>query len=80
MWSNQTRQIGRVIKNDQAFATAMRGLEGITYRNNATVRFREVDYSLLSFEEQVRVDLETDVMVGPHGAGLMVSYTLLDKL
>lgn len=30
---------------------------------------QDKDYNLLSFEEQIKVDLETDIMVGPHGAG-----------
>ncbi len=35
------------------------------------MRVREVDFSLLSFEEQIAIDTTTDIMIGPHGAGLM---------
>jgi capsular polysaccharide biosynthesis protein len=34
---------------------------------------------VLSFAEQVAVDLATDVMVGPHGAGLMHNVFMRDR-
>lgn len=49
---------------------ALKRLESRTFRNGAKVRFQDKDYNLLSFEEQIKVDLETDIMVGPHGAGV----------
>ena len=30
----------------------------------------EADYNVLPLEEQLKIDVQTDVMVGPHGAGL----------
>ena len=38
-----------------------------------------VDYNLLSLEDQILVDLETDVMIGPHGAGLMHNIFMRDR-
>lgn len=48
----------------------MRGLEKEVFSTNgARVVFQDKDYNLLSFEEQIKVDLQTDIMIGPHGAG-----------
>ncbi|KAH8061211.1 hypothetical protein JL722_4517 [Aureococcus anophagefferens] len=33
----------------------------------------------LSFEDQIKVDLDTDVMVGPHGAGLLHNIFMPDR-
>jgi capsular polysaccharide biosynthesis protein len=33
----------------------------------------------LSFEDQIAVDVTTDVMVGPHGAGLMHNVFMPDR-
>jgi len=38
-----------------------------------------VDLNELSFEEQIRADLRTDIMIGPHGAGLMRSIFMRDR-
>lgn len=32
--------------------------------------FMDADYNLLPFEMQMRYNLMTDIMIGPHGAGL----------
>lgn len=51
----------------------LKKLEGQTFRNGAQVEFRDVDYNLLTFEEQIQNDLDTDIMVRgstyPHNAG-----------
>lgn len=39
-------------------------MERKKFNNGAEVEVRDVDYNLLSFEEQIKTDLETDVMVG----------------
>ena len=39
----------------------------------------QVDFSTLSFEEQILVDATTDVLIGPHGAGLMHNVFLPDR-
>lgn len=38
-----------------------------------------MDFNNLSFEEQLVVDVTTDVMVGPHGAGLMHNVFMPDR-
>jgi protein O-GlcNAc transferase len=43
------------------------------------VKFQDVDFNLLSFEEQIKVDLETDILIGPHGAGLMHAIFMRDR-
>lgn len=48
----------------------LRDLEKEVFPNGAQVVFQDKDYNLLSFEEQIKVDLSTDIMVGPHGAGM----------
>lgn len=41
----------------------LRTLEKQIFPNGAEVEIRDVDYNLLSFEDQIKNDLETDVMV-----------------
>ena len=65
------RSLGRMIRNDAVVVTALKSLEGETFTNGAVVKLSEVDFNLLSFPEQIKHDLKTDIMVGPHGAGLM---------
>ena len=73
------RGLGRTIKNDAEVVRALKSLETRSFANGARVRFRDVDYNLLSFEDQVKVDLDTDVMVGPHGAGLLHNIFMPDR-
>ena len=73
------RSLGRMVQNDHELVTALKGLEKETYVNGAQVVFQDVDYNLLSFEEQIKVDLQTDVMVGPHGAGLLHNIFMRDR-
>jgi capsular polysaccharide biosynthesis protein len=40
---------------------------------------REVDFSILTFEEQIEVDATTDLLIGPHGAGLMHNIFMPDR-
>jgi hypothetical protein len=63
----------------QVLASLRKNLEGATFPNGARVRVREVDFSTLSFEEQIYVDATTDVMIGPHGAGLMHNVFMPDR-
>lgn len=72
LWDNfGIRSLGRMIKNDKDVAKALQSLEAETFKNGAKVKLSEVDFNLLSFPEQIKHDLRTDIMVGPHGAGLM---------
>ncbi|KAJ1494927.1 hypothetical protein T484DRAFT_1764049 [Baffinella frigidus] len=36
----------------------------------------EADYNGIPLEEQLKIDVQTDVMVGPHGAGLTHSLQI----
>eukprot|EP01036_Dinobryon_divergens_P033044 gene33044-42754_t len=40
---------------------------------------RMVANDVLTFEEQIKIDLSTDIMVGPHGAGLMHNIFMRDR-
>lgn len=74
-----TRPLGRTIKNDGVVVSALKGLEERTFPNGARVVFRDLDYSKLSFDEQIAANLDTDVMVGPHGAGLLHNIFMPDR-
>ena len=58
-----SRAIGRTISNDGEFSRALQQLEQQQFRNGASVQVRVVDYNKLNFEEQIRMDLQTDIMV-----------------
>lgn len=73
------RSLGRMVQNDKEIVAELKKLESNVYANGAQVVFQDVDYNLLSFEEQIKVDLQTDVMVGPHGAGLMHNIFMRDR-
>ena len=42
---------------------SLKALEGRTFENGAVVEVRDMDYNLLSFEDQIKNDLDTDIMV-----------------
>ena len=65
------RSLGRMVKNDAEVVAALKTLETSKFSNGARVKLSEVDFNLLTFPEQIKHDLKTDIMVGPHGAGLM---------
>lgn len=68
-----------MVKNDKQVVEALRGLESRNWPNGAQVEFRDVDFNLLTFAEQIMVDITTDIMVGPHGAGLMHNIFMPDR-
>ncbi|KAJ8602204.1 hypothetical protein CTAYLR_003615 [Chrysophaeum taylorii] len=73
------RKLGRSVKNDAAVVSALKTLEQQHFQNGARVEVQDVDYSILSYEDQIRTDLDTDVMVGPHGAGLLHNIFMPDR-
>jgi hypothetical protein len=80
LWASfGVRRLGRMVSNDQEVVAALRGLEQQTFANGGRVKFQDVDFNVLSFAEQVAMDLATDVMVGPHGAGLMHNVFMRDR-
>ena len=73
------RKLGRSVRNDKDVVAALRALEKRDFANGARVVVQDVDYSELSFEDQISINLDTDVMVGPHGAGLMHNIFMPDR-
>lgn len=59
------RSLQRTIKNEDDLLKGLRALEGETFLNGAKVIVADLDFNLLTFEEQIKVDLQTDIMVGP---------------
>ena len=57
------RSLGRMIRNDAEIVAAMKALEKRVFSNGAVVVFQDVDYNLMSFEDQIKADLATDIMV-----------------
>ena len=51
----------------------------MTFANGAKVKTRAVDFSTLDFRGQIEIDATTDVMIGPHGAGLMHNVFMPDR-
>ena len=78
-WTGSNRRIGRTIKNDEQVIKELKTLESMKFDNNAGVTFEAIDYGTLDFKDQIKKDLEIDVMVGPHGAGLMHSIFMRDR-
>ncbi|KAH8065127.1 hypothetical protein JL722_2033 [Aureococcus anophagefferens] len=74
------RGLGRTIKNDAEVVRALKSLETRSFANGARVRFRDVDYNLLSFEDQIKVDLDTDVMGRAYTGGPMANPVPVDRL
>ena len=73
------RSLGRMVSNDKEVVNTLKTLESMTFGNGAKVVFQDVDYNLLTFEEQIKTDLATDIMVGPHGAGLLHNIFMRDR-
>lgn len=74
-----TRELGRTINNDKQLLDQLKLLESESFSNNAKVIVKDMDYNLLSFEEQIANDINTDIMIGPHGAGLMHNLFMTDR-
>ena len=74
-----TRNLQRQVRNEAAVVEALRGLHGEELPGGGVVEFRERDYNLMSFEEQIQNDADTSIMVGPHGAGLQHSLYMPDR-
>ena len=73
------RPLQRTIRNDDAVVQALRGMEKGIYANGAKVIFNDRDFNLLNIRDQIKEDLRTDILVGPHGAGLMHCVFLRDR-
>jgi len=75
----KSRGLGRQVRNDNAVEQALKSLEGMTFSNGAKVKTRAVDFSTLDFKGQIEIDATTDLMIGPHGAGLMHNVFMPDR-
>jgi hypothetical protein len=53
----------RRIANADELVQALRSLQNDSFPNGAVIKFREIDYALLPLIEQIKADLEIDVMV-----------------
>jgi hypothetical protein len=73
------RPLQRMIRNDDEVVKAIKAMEGQTYKNGATVVFNDRDYNLLHIRDQIKEDLRTDILIGPHGAGLMHCVFLRER-
>jgi hypothetical protein len=80
LWANfGERKLGRMVRNDAEVVAALKGLQNRRIGSAKKIVVQDVDYNILTFEEQIKVDLETDIMIGPHGAGLMHNIFMRDR-
>lgn len=74
-----SRSLGRMVQNDAEVVRGLRSLQDEVFSNGAKVVLTEADYNELSLEQQIETDMHTDIMVGPHGAGLMHNIFMPDR-
>eukprot|EP00633_Aureoumbra_lagunensis_P009617 CAMPEP_0197311278 /NCGR_PEP_ID=MMETSP0891-20130614/9771_1 /TAXON_ID=44058 ORGANISM="Aureoumbra lagunensis, Strain CCMP1510" /NCGR_SAMPLE_ID=MMETSP0891 /ASSEMBLY_ACC=CAM_ASM_000534 /LENGTH=240 /DNA_ID=CAMNT_0042797315 /DNA_START=923 /DNA_END=1641 /DNA_ORIENTATION=- len=73
------RKLGRSVRNDAAVVQALKSLSQKKFSNGAQVIVQDIDYSTLDFRQQILTDIDTDIMVGPHGAGLLHNIFMPDR-
>lgn len=73
------RSLGRMVINEAELVQMLKSLESEPRRDGKTVVINVVNFNELSFEQQVAEDLKTDIMIGPHGAGLTHSAFMRDR-
>ena len=56
------RAIGRMIKNDEDLVKGLKALE-TEKPGGRDVRITDVDFNKLNFENQIKIDLKTDILV-----------------
>jgi hypothetical protein len=70
-WENfGPRHLGRMVTNDNEVVDALKRLETQTdfldeLPVGTKIKFQAVDFNVLSFKEQIQIDLETDILIGP---------------
>ena len=57
------RSLQRTMDNEVTLLNELKKLETETFKSGAKVIVRDVDFNLLSFEQQIQIDLQTDIMV-----------------
>jgi hypothetical protein len=60
------RTLGRMVMNEDELMIGLKALERETWSNGAIVEVQLADYNLLNLEEQIKHDLDIDIMIGPH--------------
>lgn len=68
-----------MVRNDAEVVAALKSLENEEFADGKVVKVQDVDYNVLNFEEQITIDLGTDIMIGAHGAGLMHNIFMRDR-
>eukprot|EP00802_Teleaulax_amphioxeia_P006779 Tamp_06784.p1 GENE.Tamp_06784~~Tamp_06784.p1 ORF type:complete len:683 (-),score=140.00 Tamp_06784:274-2322(-) len=75
----KSRSLSRVVTNDKDVVAALRKLAEEKKVDGKSLFFMDADYNVLPFEMQMRYNLMTDVMIGPHGAGMTHQMFLPDR-
>jgi hypothetical protein len=64
IWKNWgLRSLKRTVRNEDVLLKGLKNLENETFANGAKIKIADLDYNLLSFEDQIKIDLRTDIMV-----------------
>jgi hypothetical protein len=85
--SKQFKPLKRILANEKALIELLRSTASDWYSSNTTywgripshgIDFRVVDFASLSFEDQILTAMDTDLLVGTHGA-VMIHQMYLRK-
>ena len=75
----KTRALSRVIKNEEDVVKRLKELDLAVSDGSRRVFVHTKDFNVLTLREQVACAAKTDVMVGPHGAGLTHTLFMPDR-
>lgn len=64
IWSKWgLRSLKRTMRDEDKLLSDLKALERETFPNGAKVKIESFDFNLLSFEDQIKIDLQADIMV-----------------